>query len=104
MDTHILDRLYAVIEERKSADPEESWTARLLAEAPALPARKLGEEAAETIIEAMRGDSAALKREAADLIYHLMVVLAAAGVRPEDVWRELEQRENQSGLVEKASR
>jgi len=104
MDAHFLDRLYATIEERKSADPAESWTARLLAEAPALPARKLGEEATETIIEAMRGDTSALKREAADLIYHLMVVLAAAGVRPEDVWRELEQRQSQSGLAEKANR
>lgn len=104
MDARILDRLYATIESRKSADPGESWTARLLTEAPALPARKLGEEATETIIEAMRGDPEALKGEAADLIYHLLVVLAAAGVRPEDVWQELERREHQSGLAEKASR
>jgi phosphoribosyl-ATP pyrophosphohydrolase len=104
MEKHILDRLYQTIEERKSADPGESWTARLLAEAPGLPAQKLGEEATETIIEAMRGNPDALKREAADLIYHLMVVLAASGVRPDDVWRELEKREKQSGLAEKASR
>jgi len=101
---HILDRLYVTIEDRKTADPAESWTARLLSDAPALPARKLGEEATETIIEAMRGNPDALKNEAADLIYHLMVVLAAAGVRPEDVWQELEERQKQSGLAEKAGR
>jgi len=104
MDAHLLDRLYATIESRRSADPATSWTARLLAEAPTLPAKKLGEEASETIIEAMRGDNEALTREAADLIYHLLVVLAAAGVRPEAVWQELEQRQHQSGLAEKASR
>ena len=104
MDAHILDRLYATIERRKTANVDESWTARLLAGAPALPARKLGEEATETIIEAMRGDKDALTAEAADLIYHLLVVLAAGGVRPEEVWRELEKREHQSGLAEKASR
>ena len=90
MDARILDELYAMIESRRDADPEQSWTAKLLADAPDLPARQLGEEAVECVIEAMRGDDKALTREAADLIYHLLVVLAAAGVSPADVWAELE--------------
>ena len=104
MDARILDELYAMIESRRDADPEQSWTAKLLAEAPDLPAAKLGEEAVECVIEAMRGDDKALTREAADLIYHLLVVLAAAGVSPADVWTELEKRQGQSGIAEKMNR
>ena len=104
MDARIVDEIYQIIESRKDADPKDSWTAKLLSDAPALPARKLGEEVAECIVEAMRCDHAALSREAADVIYHLLVVMAAAGVRPKDVWAELARRQHQSGIAEKASR
>ena len=104
MDGRILDQLYAVIEARRGDDEGVSWTAKLLANAPELPAKKLGEETAEVIIEALKGDANALTKEAADLIYHLLVVMAAAGVAPSDVWAELEQRTSQSGIAEKASR
>ena len=104
MDARVLDRLFEVIKSRKGADPGESWTARLLAEAPALPAQKVSEEAAEAVAEAVKGDNGALTREAADLVYHLLVLLAARGVELDDVWAELESREGQSGVAEKASR
>jgi phosphoribosyl-ATP pyrophosphohydrolase len=104
MDGRILDKLYDVILSRKGADPEASWTAKLIDGAPELPAKKLGEESAELIIEALKGDGAALTKEAADVIYHLLVVMAVSDVTPEDVWRELERRELQSGIAEKASR
>lgn len=104
MDGRILDQLYAVITSRRGDDINQSWTARLLADAPERPAKKLGEEAVECVIEAMRGDNKALTSEAADVIYHLLVVLAAAGIEPKDVWAELDRRQGQSGLAEKASR
>lgn len=104
MDARILDQLFDVIDSRHDADPASSWTARLLAEAPQLPARKLGEEALECVMEAIKGDKDALTREAADLIYHLLVVMAASGIRPEELWAELAARQHQSGLAEKASR
>ena len=104
MDARIIDDLYDLIQTRKGADADTSWTARLLAEAPGLPAKKLSEEAAECVIEAMRGDAPALTREAADLVYHLLVVLVAADVDIKAVWAELERRQGQSGLAEKASR
>jgi phosphoribosyl-ATP pyrophosphohydrolase len=99
-----LDRLSATIEARKGADPETSWTARLLATGPAKCAEKFGEEAVEAIIEAVKGDSAALTAEAADVLYHLLVMLAARDVSLADVLTELERREGRSGLDEKASR
>lgn len=98
-----LARLAATIESRKTADPSASWTAKLIAE-PDLAARKLGEEAIETVIAAMQDDTAALTAEAADLIYHLLALLAAKGVTLEDVAAELARREGQSGLDEKAGR
>lgn len=104
MDSHLLDQLYETIKSRRGADPENSWTARLLAEAPELPARKVTEEAAETVAEAVKGDNDALAREAADLIYHLLVLLAAQGVELDAVWAELKSREGRSGIAEKASR
>ncbi|MGC6485344.1 MAG: phosphoribosyl-ATP diphosphatase [Candidatus Puniceispirillales bacterium] len=104
MDARIVDELYALILSRRGEDTDTSWTARLLAEAPERPAQKLGEEAVECVIAAMRGDTASLTGEAADLIYHLLVVLAAAGVSPQDVWAELDRRQGQSGIAEKASR
>ena len=104
MDARILDQLFETIKSRKDADPEKSWTAKLMAEAPALPARKVTEEAAEAIAEAVKGDNEALARESADLIYHLLVLLAAQGVELEDVWKELKSREGKSGIAEKAAR
>jgi phosphoribosyl-ATP pyrophosphohydrolase len=99
-----LERLAATIEARREGDPESSWTARLLARGPEKCAEKFGEEAVEAIIEATRGDSAALTREAADVLYHLLVMLAARGVSLAEVLAELERREGTSGLAEKAAR
>jgi len=98
-----LARLAAVIEARKGADPEASYTAQLLAD-PARAAKKLGEESIETLIAALQGDRDALAAESADLIYHWLVVLAAAGVPLDEVAAKLETREGTSGLEEKASR
>jgi phosphoribosyl-ATP pyrophosphohydrolase len=99
-----LDRLAATIAARKGADPETSWTAKLLAKGPEKCAEKFGEEAVEAIIEAVRGDRARLTAEAADVIYHLLVMLAARDVTLADVLAELERREGISGLTEKAGR
>lgn len=103
-DARILDDLYAVLLSRKEADPESSYTARLFAKGEAKIAQKLGEEAVETVIEALRGDNAALAAESADLLYHLLALWAARGVAPEEVWAALEARQGTSGLAEKASR
>lgn len=99
-----LDRLAATIAARKGADPEESWTAKLLSKGPEKCAEKFGEEAVEAIIEAVKGDRAKLTAEAADVLYHLLVMLAARDVTLVDVLAELERREGQSGIAEKASR
>lgn len=99
-----LDRLAATIAARKGADPESSWTARLLARGPEKCAEKFGEEAIEAIIEAVKGDRARLTSEAADVVYHLLVMLAARDVTLADVLAELERREGQSGVAEKAAR
>lgn len=99
-----LDDLAATIAARKDADPDTSWTAKLLAKGPAKCAEKFGEEAVEAIIEAVRGDRAALTSEAADTLYHLLVMLAACDVPLSDVMTELARRQGTSGLTEKASR
>jgi phosphoribosyl-ATP pyrophosphohydrolase len=99
-----LTRLAATIAARKTADPETSWTARLLARGPEKCAEKFGEEAVEAIIEAVRGDRAKLTAEAADVLYHLLVMLAARDLSLADVLAELDRREGQSGLAEKANR
>ncbi|SEL01441.1 phosphoribosyl-ATP diphosphatase [Roseovarius nanhaiticus] len=99
-----LDDLEAVIARRAEADPEASWTAKLLSKGPEKCAEKFGEEAVEAIIEAVKGDRAALTNEAADVLFHLMVMLRARDVSLKDVMAELERRQSQSGLVEKASR
>lgn len=99
----VLARLVAVVESRKGGDASASYTAKLLAD-PSLAAKKLGEEAIETIMAATQGDKSALAAESADLIYHWLVVLAAAGVSLEEVATKLEAREGTSGLVEKAGR
>ena len=100
----ILDDLMATIESRRSADPDSSWTANLLAKGPDKCAEKFGEEAIEAIIEAIKGDKAALTREAADVLYHLLVMLASRGVSLADVLAELERRQGTSGIAEKAGR
>ena len=99
-----LDRLFATIETRRSADPETSWTARLFAKGPEKCAEKFGEEAVEAIIEAVRGDREKLTGEAADVLYHLLVMLAAHEVALDDVLAELDRRMDRSGIDEKASR
>jgi len=99
-----LDRLAATIQTRKGADPESSWTAKLLAKGPEKCAEKFGEEAVEAIIEAVKGDREKLTAEAADVLYHLLVMLAARDVTLDQVLAELERREGTSGLAEKAAR
>lgn len=99
-----LDDLFATIEARKSADPESSWTAKLFAKGPEKCAEKFGEEAIEAIIEAIKDDKARLASEAADVLYHLLVMLAARDVPLKDVIDELASRQSQSGLAEKAAR
>ena len=101
---NILENLALTVEGRKTADPEDSWTARLLALGPEKCAEKFGEEAVEAIIEAVRGDRQALTREAADVLFHLVVMLAARDVSLADVLQELERRQGTSGIVEKAGR
>jgi phosphoribosyl-ATP pyrophosphohydrolase len=100
----ILDQLAATIEARKGADPDTSWTAKLLSKGPEKCAEKFGEEAVEAVIEAVKGDRAGLTAEAADVLYHLLVMLAARDVSLADVLAELERREGTSGIVEKAAR
>ncbi len=96
--------LAATIEARKSADPNSSWTAKLLSHGPEKCAEKFGEEAVEAIIEAVKGDRDALTSEAADALYHLLVMCAARDVSLADIEAELAKRSAQSGLSEKASR
>ena len=102
--TNALTRLAATIAARQGADPESSWTAKLLAKGPEKCAEKFGEEAIEAIIEAVKGDKAKLTAEAADVLYHLLVMLAARDVTLEDVLNELNDRAGTSGLAEKAAR
>ena len=99
-----LEDLYATILARKDADPSSSWTAQLLAKGPEKCAEKFGEEAIEAIIEAVKDDKAALTNEAADVLYHLLVMLAARDVHLTDVLDTLAKRQSTSGITEKASR
>ncbi|GAC1630947.1 MAG: phosphoribosyl-ATP diphosphatase [Bradyrhizobium sp.] len=96
-----LDRLYQAVIAAKDLDPEVSRTARLFQSGPAKMAKKLAEEAIEVVIDAVNGDPEAVVRESADLLYNLTVLWVAAGVRPEDVWREMERREALLGIAEK---
>lgn len=100
----VLQRLAQVIASRKSSDPESSWTARLLAAGPEKCAEKFGEEAVEAIIAAVKGDRDRLTAEAADVLYHLLVMLAAREVPLQAVLDELVRREGVSGVDEKARR
>ncbi len=100
-----LDRLFATIATRKAAgDVSSSYTAKLLSEGVEKCAKKFGEEAVETVIAAMSGDKAHLAAESGDVLYHLLVLWAAAGITPDDVYAQLQKRESQSGLAEKAAR
>jgi phosphoribosyl-ATP pyrophosphohydrolase len=99
-----LDDLARVISDRATADPDSSWTAKLLAKGPEKCAEKFGEEAIEAIIEAIKGDRAALTAEAADVLFHLLVMLQARNVPLADVMSELARRQGTSGLAEKAAR
>ncbi|NEY89398.1 phosphoribosyl-ATP diphosphatase [Tabrizicola oligotrophica] len=103
-DPTVLQRLAATIEARKGADPDSSWTAKLFAKGPEKCAEKFGEEAVEAIIEAVKGDREKLAAEAADVLYHLLVMLAARDVSLAEVLAVLEVREGTSGIAEKAAR
>jgi phosphoribosyl-ATP pyrophosphohydrolase len=96
-----LDRLHQAVLAARKADPGVSRTARLLRSGRAKMGKKLAEEAIEVVIDAVNGDGEAVVRESADLLYNLTVLWAAAGVRPEDVWREMERREDLLGIAEK---
>lgn len=101
MSIHALAK---TIQDRKAADPDGSWTAKLLAQGPEKCAEKFGEEAIEAIIEAVKGDAEKLTSEAADALYHLLVMCAARDVTLADIEAELASRSAQSGIAEKASR
>ena len=96
-----IERLYDAVLAAKASDPVVSRTARLLRAGRAKIAKKLAEEAVEVVIDAMNGDRAAVARESADLLYNLVVVWAASGVQPSDVWAEMNRRERMFGIAEK---
>ncbi len=100
----ILRELAATIADRSKADPDSSWTAKLLSEGPEKCAEKFGEEAIEAVIEAVKGDQKKLTFEAADVLYHLLVMLESRGVALEEVLMELNRRQGTSGISEKTSR
>ncbi|MBW6416784.1 phosphoribosyl-ATP diphosphatase [Celeribacter sp. PS-C1] len=100
----VLHELETVIASRKGADPETSWTAKLLTKGPEKCAEKFGEEAVEAIIAAVKNDRENLTYEAADVLYHMLVMLAARDVALDDVLKELARRQGLSGIAEKASR
>ena len=100
----VLDRLWGVVMSRRDADPAASHSARLLSRGSAKVAQKFGEEAVECLIEAVGGHRTALVAESADVLYHLLVIWVDAGLRPEQIWAELERREGVSGIEEKAGR
>lgn len=104
MTTFSLDDLEKIIAERARSGDAQSWTAKLVSAGMDKAAKKLGEEAVETVIAAVRNDRAALVSESADLLYHWLVVLAVAGVPLDEVLAELERRTSQTGIAEKASR
>ncbi len=100
----VLERLSDLLEERKSADPQSSYVAKLYAKGMDGILKKVGEEATETILAAKEGDRAQIVYETADLWFHCLVMLAQAGLKPQDVLDELARREGLSGIAEKASR
>jgi phosphoribosyl-ATP pyrophosphohydrolase len=96
-----IERLYQAVLAARHLDPATSRTARLFQRGPSRMAKKLAEEAIEVVIDAVNGDAHAVVRESADLLYNLTVLWASAGVKPEDVWREMERRELMLGIAEK---
>ena len=100
----VIDRLWNVVQTRRTADPALSHSARLLSRGTAKVAQKFGEEAVECIIEAVAGNKHAMVCESADVLYHLLVLWVSAGVHPSEIWAELERREGVSGIAEKAAR
>ncbi|MCM2402103.1 phosphoribosyl-ATP diphosphatase [Rhizobium sp. S153] len=104
MTKFTLTDLESIVEKRATARPDESWTAKLVAGGQSKAAKKLGEEAVETVIAAIKDDRENLVYESADLLYHLMVVLKIADIPLEAVMQELQRRTAQTGLSEKASR
>lgn len=100
----VLTRLAELLEARKSADPASSYVAKLYSKGVDSILKKVGEEAAETIIAAKNGNKEEIIYETADLWFHTLIMLASAGITPEDVLNELARREGLSGLVEKANR
>jgi phosphoribosyl-ATP pyrophosphohydrolase len=100
----VLDRLWSVVMSRRTADPAVSHSARLLSRGTAKVAQKFGEEAVECLIEAVAGNRDAVVAESSDVLYHLIVLWVAAGIRPDEVWEELKRREGISGIAEKAAR
>ena len=101
---HVLDRLSAIVAARKGADAGTSYTAKLLQDGVQRCAKKFGEESVETVIAAVSGTKEAVIAESADVLYHLLVLWAACGVKPDEVYAALAAREGRSGLEEKASR
>lgn len=104
MSAFSLNTLEEIVAKRAAASPDESWTAKLYAAGQSRAAKKLGEEAVETVIAAIANDRKNLTDEAADLLYHLLVVLKIADIPLSEVYAELERRTSQSGIAEKASR
>ena len=104
LDGACLDRLFKVIDSRRGADPETSHTAKLLQRGTKRIAQKVGEEAVEAVIEAIRGNRQKLTAESADLLYHVLVMWADAGINPAEVWAELPKREGISGVAERRAR
>ena len=96
-----IDRLYLAVMAARDLDPATSRTAKLFQRGPAQMAKKLAEEAIEVVIDAVNGNTDAVVRESADLLYNLTVLWASAGINPEDVWREMERRETMLGIAEK---
>ena len=101
---HVIDELFSNIVDRKSADASVSYTAKLLDGGTNVIAQKVGEEAVETIIEAVSGSQDTLIHESADLLYHLMVLWVDADINLQSIWDELDRRSGRSGIEEKASR
>ena len=99
--TDSLDRLYEAVQAARDGDPATSRTARLLQAGRGKMAKKMAEEAVEVVIDTVHGDTAAVIRESADLMYNLMVLWVAAGVHPDDVWAEMDRRERLMGIAEK---
>jgi phosphoribosyl-ATP pyrophosphohydrolase len=99
--TDSLDRLYEAVLAARDGDPATSRTARLLQSSRSKMAKKMAEEAVEVVIDTVHGDTAAVIRESADLMYNLVVLWVAAGVHPDDVWAEMDRRERLLGIAEK---